>query len=103
MSDVDVCVTCGAPAPLLTDAEVAERLRISRRTLQAMCRAGAVPYVRLAGRYMFTPGDVAAIVAGNHHEPEVADAQEPPAAPPRADNPWGRVTRSNRRQTLSSD
>jgi excisionase family DNA binding protein len=47
---------------LLGRSEVAERLGISRQTLDRLVRAGALPVVRLDRRRRFLPEDVEALV-----------------------------------------
>ena len=55
---------------LLGRSEVAERLGISRQTLDRLVKAGALPVVGLDRRRRFLPEDVEALIrhGGNSHE-----------------------------------
>jgi excisionase family DNA binding protein len=50
--------------PLLTAAEAAERLQVSRRTLRRFVERGPLPAIQLTdgGPYRFDPTDVEALV-----------------------------------------
>jgi excisionase family DNA binding protein len=51
--------------PLLTVPEVAERLRISQRTLRRLVAGGHLRPVRIGSRTLFTDREVAAFVAAS--------------------------------------
>lgn len=42
----------------LTDKEVSERLRISRRTLQEYRNEGRIPYILLGGKVLYKESDI---------------------------------------------
>lgn len=42
----------------LTDKEVSERLRISRRTLQEYRNEGQIPYILLGGKVLYKESDI---------------------------------------------
>jgi excisionase family DNA binding protein len=46
----------------LTDIEVSERLKVSRRTLQEWRYAGQIAYLQLGGRILFRESDIQAIL-----------------------------------------
>ena len=51
------------PVVLLTLAEVAERLRLSRRTVERLVKAGRIRPVRIGRRVLVTERELAAFVA----------------------------------------
>lgn len=42
----------------LTDREVSERLKISRRTLQEYRNEGRIPYIQLGGKVLYKESDI---------------------------------------------
>ena len=60
----DVATVADANQPLLggkhylTDREVSERLKISRRTLQDYCNNGILPYRQLGGKILYRESDI---------------------------------------------
>ncbi len=42
----------------LTDSEVSERLRVSRRTLQEYRTNGKIPYIQLGGKTLYRESDI---------------------------------------------
>ena len=42
----------------LTDKEVSERLKISRRTLQDYRNGGQIPYIQLGGKILYRESDI---------------------------------------------
>lgn len=42
----------------LTDAEVSERLKVSRRTLQEYRTNGKIPYIQLGGKTLYRESDI---------------------------------------------
>ncbi|HWA97336.1 MAG TPA: helix-turn-helix domain-containing protein [Pirellulales bacterium] len=50
------------PDALLTVRDVAERLKVSTRTIQTMTKAGELPTVRIRRAVRFRPADVRAFV-----------------------------------------
>ncbi len=42
----------------LTDAEVSQRLRVSRRTLQDYRTTGKIPYIQLGGKTLYRESDI---------------------------------------------
>lgn len=55
---------------LLDVAAVADRLGVSRRTVERMATDGAIPSVRISDRIIrFDPADVAAFIASRKTEP----------------------------------
>ena len=42
----------------LTDREVSERLKVSRRTLQEWRYGGVLPYIQVGGKILFREGDI---------------------------------------------
>lgn len=52
----------------LTDVEVAERLKISRRTLQQYRSEGRVPYFKFGGKSLYRESDIQRIMEKNYCE-----------------------------------
>lgn len=79
--------------PVITDRELAERLRTSLWFVQEHCRRKAWPHLRTGKRQIrFTAKHVAAIEQLLEVGPE-QPSPEPPA--PGADNAWGRRGRGS--------
>lgn len=54
----------------LTDAEVAERLRVTRRTLHEYRDHGIIPYYAIGGKYIYSERDVNALLMSNYRKVE---------------------------------
>lgn len=67
---------------LLTLAEVAERLRVSRPTVHRLAASGRLPVVRFGRAVRVRPEDLAAMLAAS------VAAPDPAAAGPRAGLGW---------------
>ncbi|GAE86501.1 helix-turn-helix domain-containing protein [Bacteroides reticulotermitis] len=52
----------------LTEAELAEQLKITRRTLIEHRTTGLLPYYRLGGRILYKENDIIRILKGNRIE-----------------------------------
>jgi excisionase family DNA binding protein len=52
----------------LTDAEVSERLKVSRRTLQEYRTNGKVPYIQLGGKILYQESDIQKLLDENYRE-----------------------------------
>lgn len=52
----------------LTDAEVAERLRVTRRTLHEYRDQGIIPYYAIGGKYIYSERDVNALLMSNYRK-----------------------------------
>lgn len=50
----------------LTDAEVAERLRVSRRTLHEYRDSGIIPYYAIGGKYIYSERDIKEVLRKNY-------------------------------------
>lgn len=50
----------------LTDKEVAERLRLSRRVLQDYRNEGKIPYCKLGGKILYLESDIQRILDENY-------------------------------------
>ena len=50
----------------LTDAEVAERLRVTRRTLHEYRDQGLIPYYAIGGKYIYSERDVSKVLMDNY-------------------------------------
>ena len=50
----------------LTDAEVAERLRVTRRTLHEYREHGLIPYYALGGKYLYSDSDIEKVLMANY-------------------------------------
>lgn len=51
----------------LTDKEVAEKLRVTRRTVQNYRDAGIVPYYMICGKCLYAESDVMKLLSMNYH------------------------------------
>lgn len=52
----------------LTDVQVSERLKVSRRTLQQYRSEGRIPYFRFGGKTLYRESDIQKILEKNYHE-----------------------------------
>lgn len=52
----------------LTDVQVAERLKVSRRTLQEYRTAGKIPYIQFGGKTLYRESDIQNILEKNYRE-----------------------------------
>lgn len=52
----------------LTDKEVSERLKISRRTLQDYRNEGKIPYCQIGGKILYRASDLQKILDDNYRE-----------------------------------
>ena len=52
----------------LTDREVSERLKVSRRTLQDYRNNGVVSYYQLGGKILYKESDIERMLAANYQE-----------------------------------
>jgi excisionase family DNA binding protein len=52
-------------AHMLTKDQVAERLQITRRTLEEWCKRGLLPYFKFGRTVRFDPGDLSAVMDKN--------------------------------------
>lgn len=52
----------------LTDREVSERLKVSRRTLQDYRNNGVVSYYQLGGKILYKESDIERMLAANYRE-----------------------------------
>ena len=52
----------------LTDKEVAERLKISRRTLQEYRNEGRIAYIQLGGKIIYKESDIERLLKAGYHE-----------------------------------
>ena len=52
----------------LTDREVSERLKVSRRTLQDYRNNGVIPYIQLGGKILYRESDIQKILMANYRE-----------------------------------
>lgn len=52
---------------LLTDKDVAQRLRVSRRTLQNYRDAGILPYYLVGGKCLYAESDISKLLKVNYH------------------------------------
>jgi excisionase family DNA binding protein len=55
--------------PFLTPAELAAKLRVSRKTVYRRIESGAWPHTRVVAQVYFSPSDVAAIMDGARFTP----------------------------------
>ena len=53
----------------LSDRELSERLKISRRTLQEYRNAMTLPYIHLGGKVLYREQDVQKLLADNYKKP----------------------------------
>lgn len=51
----------------LTDKEVAERLKISRRTLQEYRNEGRIAYIQLGGKIIYKESDIERLLKAGYH------------------------------------
>lgn len=49
---------------LMTSEEVAEQLRLSKRTVQMHAKSGEIPSIKVGGTYRFVPDDLKQYLAG---------------------------------------
>lgn len=54
----------------LTDSEVAERLRVSRRTLHEYRESRLLPYYAIGGKYIYSERDLSRVLANNYRNIE---------------------------------
>jgi excisionase family DNA binding protein len=52
----------------LTDQEVSDRLKVSRRTLQDYRTAGKIPYIQLGGKILYRESDIQKMLEENYRE-----------------------------------
>jgi excisionase family DNA binding protein len=52
----------------LTDAEVSQRLKISRRTLQDYRNEGKIPYCQLGGKILYRESDIEKMLQENYRK-----------------------------------
>lgn len=52
----------------MTDAEAAERLKLSRRVLQDYRNEGRIPYCKLGGKILYRESDVQRMLDEGYHE-----------------------------------
>lgn len=52
----------------LTDVEVSEKLKVSRRTLQQYRSEGRIPYLKFGGKTLYRESDIQKILEKNYHE-----------------------------------
>lgn len=52
----------------LTDREVSERLKVSRRTLQDYRNNGMIAYYQLGGKILYKESDIEKMLAANYRE-----------------------------------
>lgn len=52
----------------LTDKEVSERLKVSRRTLQEWRNEGRIAYIQLDGKIIYPESTLQRLLARHHHE-----------------------------------
>ena len=57
----------------LTDKEVAERLRISRRTLQEYRNEGRISYIQLGGKIIYKESDIERLLKDGYREAYLTD------------------------------
>lgn len=60
----------------LSDRELSERLKISRRTLQEYRNEGRLPYIQLGGKVLYRESDLSENVAGWIQESPIAIVRE---------------------------
>lgn len=51
----------------LTDRELSDRLKISRRTLQDYRNAGRIPYYQIGGKILYRESDIKKLLDENHN------------------------------------
>lgn len=52
----------------LTDVQVAERLKVSRRTLQEYRTEGKIPYIQFGGKTLYRESDIKKILNKNYRK-----------------------------------
>lgn len=52
----------------LTDQEVSDRLKVSRRTLQDYRTTGKIPYIQLGGKVLYRESDIQKMLEENYRE-----------------------------------
>lgn len=52
----------------LTDVQVAERLKVSRRTLQEYRTEGRIPYIQFGGKTLYRESDIQKILDKNYRK-----------------------------------
>lgn len=52
----------------LTDQEVSERLKVSRRTLQDYRTTGKIPYIQLGGKVLYRESDIQKMLEANYRK-----------------------------------
>ena len=52
----------------LTDVQVAERLKVSRRTLQEYRTEGKIPYIQFGGKILYRESDIQKILDKNYRK-----------------------------------
>ncbi|MDR1502979.1 MAG: helix-turn-helix domain-containing protein [Prevotella sp.] len=52
----------------LTDQEVSDRLKVSRRTLQDYRTAGKIPYIQLGGKVLYRESDIQKMLEENYRK-----------------------------------
>lgn len=60
----------------LTDKEVAERLRISRRTLQEYRNEGRISYIQLGGKIIYKESDIERLLKDGYREAYLTDLKK---------------------------
>ncbi|MCD8030383.1 MAG: helix-turn-helix domain-containing protein [Bacteroides sp.] len=54
----------------LTDREVSEKLKISRRSLQDYRNEGRIPYIKLGGKILYKESDIEKMLENKYREAE---------------------------------
>lgn len=54
---------------LITDGELAELLRVSRRALRDYRNEGILPYIRMKGNIVYKESDIERVLERNYHKP----------------------------------
>lgn len=52
----------------LTDREVSEKLKVSRRTLQDYRNQGRIPYIQLGGKILYRESDIEKMLNDNYYK-----------------------------------
>lgn len=52
----------------MTEAELADKLRVSRRTIREFRLGGTLPYIQLRGKVLFRESDIESVLAKNYYE-----------------------------------
>lgn len=52
----------------MTEAELAERLRVSRRTIKEFRCGGTLPYIQLRGKVLFRESDIEKVLSESYYE-----------------------------------